>query len=108
MKGLSSLKRQSNPDTRRSKSVQELLIREANYDNLSDLSKVDQGLVNELRNESILSNFRIADLISDLVNPVFGFRNDPAITDFLKEKLNFTKYLLILGLFVGVIILRLG
>ena len=27
---------------------------------------------------------------------------------FLKEKLNFTKYLLILGLFVGVIILRLG
>ena len=87
IKGLGALKRQSNPDTTRSKSVQELLIREVNYDDLSEISRVNQDLVNELKNESILSSFRIGDLINDVVNPVFGFRNNSNINDYLTKRI---------------------
>lgn len=87
IKGISSLKRESNPDTTRSKTVQELLIRESNYDGLSDITKINQNLVNDMRTESILSSFRIADLIKNIVNPVFEFRNNEIVTEFLERKL---------------------
>ena len=40
-----------------------------------------------MRTESILSSFRIADLIKNIVNPVFEFRNNEIVTEFLERKL---------------------
>jgi hypothetical protein len=91
LKGLTSLKLQSNPDTTTSRTLQEIILKEANYEGLADVTKVDQQLVRKLREESILSSFRIGDLIKDIVAPVFQFRNNDRVNDFLKRELPFIR-----------------
>lgn len=91
LKGLTSLKLQSNPDTTTSRTLQEIILKEANYEGLADITKVDQELVRKLREESILSSFRIGDLIEDIVAPVFQFRNNDRVNDFLKRELPFIR-----------------
>ena len=88
IKGLTSLKIQSNSDTTTSKNLQEVIIRDNNYSNLEDVSKLDKELIDALRNDSILKSFRIGDLIKDIITPVFEFRNNDKVTEYLQDKLS--------------------
>ena len=83
IKGVTALKLNSNRDTTRSKSLAELLLREASFDQLHENTKLDKGLAKRMKEDSILSSFFIQDLIEALVVPAFEFRNQPLINKFI-------------------------
>ena len=57
IKSVADLKKQSNPDTTTSKTVQELLQKKLGLDLLSESSKLNPELVSKLRKQSILGSF---------------------------------------------------
>ena len=88
IKGVSALKRQLNPDTSRDKTIQEVIRRESAFEDLDANSKIDQVAKQTAREKSILSSFFQRDLIIDMVEPVFKFRNNKKINDFLFDMIN--------------------
>lgn len=88
IKDMSDLKRQSNPDTATSKTIQEIMQRKIGLDILSESSKIDQNLVNKLRKESILGSFFDNVITQDLVEPIFPLTNDKRVSAYL---LNYIK-----------------
>jgi hypothetical protein len=87
IKGLESVKRQSNPDTKLLKTVYQIKKRTKQYVDSIDNSKVDSEFVEKLRNESIISSFYVNDIAVDLMEPVMPLRLDNRVTNFITEKL---------------------
>jgi hypothetical protein len=84
-KGFTTLKMQSNPDTKTSKTLQEILRRNLSLEDAKEISKLPEGMVDAMQ-ESILGSFFDNKLISDLVIPVFPLRNSQEVTDFIINK----------------------
>ena len=87
VKGIDSLKRQMNPDTKTDKTLQETSGREASLEDLNELSKLDQDTKNKALNESILAPFFNNKLIKELIELVFPFRNNEVVSDFIVKSL---------------------
>ena len=87
IKGIADLKRQSNPDTTTSKTIQEILQKRLGLDALSESSKVESGLVDKLRNESVLGTFFDNTLTPDLVEPIFPLTDDKRVSEYLLKYL---------------------
>jgi hypothetical protein len=83
IKGIQALKRESNPDTKTSKTIQEIVERTVALEDLSDLSKIDPELVDKLRNESILNSFFDNQIVLDLLEPLFKLRNNKKINEYV-------------------------
>jgi len=83
IKGIQALKRQSNPDTKTSKTIQEIVERIVALEDLSDLSKIDPDLIDKLRNESILNSFFDNQVVLDLLEPLFKLRNNKRINEYV-------------------------
>jgi hypothetical protein len=83
IKGIQALKRQSNPDTKTSKTIQEIIERTVALEDLSDLSKIDPDLIEKLKNESILNSFFDNQVVLDLIQPLFKLRNNPRINQYV-------------------------
>jgi hypothetical protein len=83
IKGIQALKREANPDTKTSKTIQEIVERTVALEDLSDLSKIDPALVDKLRNESILNSFFDNQIVLDLLEPLFKLRNNKKINDYV-------------------------
>jgi len=88
IKDMSDLKRQSNPDTATSKTIQEIMQRKIGLDILSESSKIDQDLVKRLRKDSILGSFFDNVITQDLVEPIFPLTDDKRVSAYL---LNYIK-----------------
>ncbi len=88
IKDMADLKRQSNPDTATSKTIQEIMQRKIGLDILSESSKIDQDLVRKLRKESILGSFFDNVITQDLVEPIFPLTDDKRVSTYL---LNYIK-----------------
>ena len=84
-RGFTTLKMQSNPDTKTSKTLQEILRRNLSLEDAKEISKLPKGMVDAMQ-ESILGSFFDNKLISDLVIPVFPLRNSQDVTDFIINK----------------------
>jgi ubiquinone biosynthesis protein Coq4 len=84
-KGFTTLKMQSNPDTKTSKTLQEIIRRNLSLEDIKEISKLPKGMVDAMQ-ESILGSFFDNKLISDLVIPVFPLRNSQEVTDFIIKK----------------------
>jgi hypothetical protein len=88
IKDMADLKRQSNPDTATSKTIQEIMQRKIGLDILSRSSKIDQDLVRKLREESILGSFFDNVITQDLVEPLFPLTDDKRVSDYLLNYIN--------------------
>jgi hypothetical protein len=87
VKGVDSLKRQMNPDTKTSKTMQEVVRRNVSLEELNDMSKLDPETKRRATEESVLAPFFDNSLIEDLVKQVFPFRNTDKITDYIVKVL---------------------
>jgi len=85
-KGFSTLKSLSNPDTKTSKTIQEIVRRNVSLEDAKDLSKLDYGLV-EAMQDSILGSFFDNQLIKDLIIPLFQLRNNDRVTNYILQKI---------------------
>lgn len=84
-RGFTSLKFLSNPDTKTSKTLQEIIRRNLNVEDAKALSSLEKGTV-EAMEKSILGSFFDNKLIGDLIVPVFPLRNNDVVTDFVLKK----------------------
>jgi hypothetical protein len=84
-RGFTSLKFLSNPDTKTSKTLQEIIRRNLNVEDAKALSSLEKGTV-EAMQDSILGSFFDNKLIGDLIVPVFPLRNNDTVTNFVLEK----------------------
>ena len=87
--GFQDVIRLANPDTKTSKSIQEVIKRNVALDDLVNNSKIDPALVEGLRKESILNTFYDNKIISDLVEPLFKLKDNKFVT---KSMIEFSKF----------------
>ena len=87
IKGIADLKRQSNPDTTTSKTIQEIIQKRLGLDMLAESSKLETQLVSKLRNQSILGSFFDNTLTEDLVEPLFPLTDDKRVSEYLLKYL---------------------
>ena len=85
--GFQDLLRLANPDTTTSKTTQEMMLRNTLLDEMVNNSKVDPGLVEKLRNESILGTFYDNKIITDLIEPLFPLKNNKAVSKYILDSL---------------------
>jgi hypothetical protein len=85
-RGYNALKFVANPDTKTSKTLQEIIRRNVAFDEAAALSTLEKGSVNELLN-SVLGSFYNNKIIGDLVAPVFKLRNNDVVTDYILDRL---------------------
>ena len=85
-KGFSTLKSLSNPDTKTSKTIQEIVRRNVSLEDAKDLSKLDYGLI-EAMQDSILGSFFDNQLIKDLIIPLFQLRDNDRVTNYILQKI---------------------
>ena len=84
-RGFTSLKFLSNPDTKTSKTLQEIIRRNLNVEDAKALSSLEKGTV-EAMQDSILGSFFDNKLIGDLIIPVFPLRNNDKVTSYILRK----------------------
>ena len=84
-RGFKSLKFLSNPDTKTSKTLQEILRRNLNIEDAKAMSSLEKGTVEAMQN-SILGTFFNNKLIGDLIVPVFPLRNNDIVTDYVLKR----------------------
>ncbi len=84
IKGIETVQRQSNPDTKVSKTIQEILQKAVNLEDAAEMSKVDPGLVEALKKDSILASFFDNDLTVDILEPLFKLRNNSDVANFIE------------------------
>jgi ribonuclease HI len=87
IKGLEAVKRQSNPDTKLLKTIQQVRKREQAFLDSTETSKVDPSLPEGIRNKSILRSFYQGELALDLVEPVMPLRLNKEVANFITNKL---------------------
>ena len=85
IQGLTALKMASNPDTSTMTDVGQAIQAEANIDALAEETKIDQDLRTSLLNDSIISSFFNTKLIRGLAKPLFKFRYDDDIQDYIQS-----------------------
>jgi len=83
IKGLSNLKRQANPDTKTSKTIQEITQKTLSLDEAADSSKIEPALAEKLQKESILGTFFDKEIIRDIITPLFSVTNDEEVSQFI-------------------------
>lgn len=81
-RGFTALKFISNPDTKTSKTLQEIIRRNLSVEDAKAMSTLDQGTVEKMQN-SILGTFYDNKLIGDLIVPLFPLRNNDTVTNFI-------------------------
>jgi len=86
--GLEALQRVANPDTKSFKTIEEIIQREYNLSLVSQMSKLDPGLVRALQKESILSEFYDNELVKQLLQPLFILRNNKKVSNFITVALD--------------------
>jgi hypothetical protein len=91
IKGIGAVMRQANPDTKISKTVQQIKKRETNYDVALASSKSDSDLLKDLRENSILSSFYLNDLSIDIIEPLFPLRLNKDISEYISQRININK-----------------
>jgi hypothetical protein len=84
-RGFKSLKFLSNPDTKTSKTIQEIIRRNLNIEDAKAMSSLEKGTV-EAMQESILGTFFDNKLIGDLIVPIFLLRNNDTVTNYILDK----------------------
>ena len=88
IKGLDSVKKQSNPDTNVLKTVQQIKKKENMFVDSLESSKIDPDLPLKLKNESILSSFYLSNMAIDIMKPALSLRLNDKISDFISNKLS--------------------
>jgi hypothetical protein len=81
-RGFTTLKFLSNPDTKTSKTLQEVIRRNMSLEDAKAMSKIEEGTVDKLK-ETVLGTFFDNKLISDLIVPLFPLRNNDTVTNFI-------------------------
>ena len=85
-RGYNALKFVSNPDTKTSKTLQEIIRRNVSFDEAAALSTLEKGSVNKLL-DSVLGSFFDNKIIGDLVTPLFPLRNNDTVTNYILDRL---------------------
>lgn len=83
--GLTALKMASNPDTSTMTDVGQAIQAEANIESLVLETKIDQDLRIKMLNDSVISSFFNTKLIRGLAKPLFKFRYDDAIQEYIQN-----------------------
>jgi hypothetical protein len=91
IKGIGAVMRQANPDTKISKTVQQIKKRDANYEIALASSKSDEDLLKDLKEKSILSSFYLNDLSIDIIEPLFPLRLNKDISQYISDRLTLSK-----------------
>jgi hypothetical protein len=81
-RGYTSLKFMSNPDTKTSKTLQEIIRRNLSIEDAKSMSTIEEGTVEKMM-DSILGSFYDNKLIGDLIVPLFPLRNNDTVTDYI-------------------------
>lgn len=85
IKGISNLKRQANPDTKTSKTIQEIIQKVVSLEEAADSSKIEPELAERLLKESILGTFFDKAIVNDVVAPLFTITNNKIVSDFMLD-----------------------
>lgn len=85
-RGFSTLKLQSNPDTKTSKTIQEVIRRTLSFEDTKEISKLPEGMAERME-RSILGSFFDNKLISDIILPLFPLRNNAKVTDYIMNRI---------------------
>ena len=85
IQGITALKMAANPDTSTMTDVGQAIQAESNVEALAEESKIDQDLRLGLLNDSIISSFFNTKLIRGLAKPLFKFRYDQDIQDYIES-----------------------
>jgi hypothetical protein len=85
IRGISNLKRQANPDTKTSKTIQEVLQKIVSLEEAADSSKVEPELAEKFQKKSIIGAFFDKDIISNVVAPLFNITNNKKVSDFIMD-----------------------
>ena len=72
----------SNPDTKTSKTLQEIIRRNLSIEDAKSMSTIEEGTVEKMM-DSILGSFYDNQLIGDLIVPLFPLRNNDTVTDYI-------------------------
>ena len=81
-RGFTALKFIANPDTKTSKTLQEIIRRNLSIEDAKALSTLEEGTVEKIQ-DSILGTFYDNKLIGDLIVPLFPLRNNDTVTNFI-------------------------
>jgi hypothetical protein len=81
-RGYTSLKFMSNPDTKTSKTLQEIIRRNLSIEDAKSMSTIEEGTVEKMM-DSILGSFYDNKLIGDLIVPLFPLRNNDTVTNYI-------------------------
>ena len=85
IQGITELKIAANPDTALNTDVGQAIQAESTMDKLAEESKIDQDLRLGLLNDSIISSFFNTKLITGLAKPLFKFRYNEDIQDYIEN-----------------------
>jgi hypothetical protein len=86
-RGFTTLKFLSNPDTKTSKTLQEVIRRNMSLEDAKEMSKIEQGTVEKMQ-DTVLGTFFDNKLISDLIVPLFPLRNNDTVTNYILKTSN--------------------
>ena len=85
--GLTAFKMASNPDTSTLTDVGQAIQTEANIEALAEETKIDQDLRLRMLNDSVISSFFNTKLVRGLAKPLFKFRYDDDIQEYIQDYL---------------------
>jgi len=85
IEGITALKMASNPDTALNTDVGQAIQAESNIEALALNTKIDQDLRLGMINDSIISSFFNSKLVKGLAKPLFKFRYDEDIQDYIQS-----------------------
>lgn len=86
--GLTQLKLSSNPDTGTMTDVGQAIQTEANIEQLANETKIDQSLRAGMLYDSVISSFFNTSLIRGLAKPLFTFRYNEDVQNYVQEVVN--------------------
>jgi hypothetical protein len=86
--GLTELKLASNPDTGSMTDVGQAIQKEANIEELAYETKIDQSLRTGMLYDSVISSFFNTALIRGLAKPLFTFRYEESIQNYVQNVVN--------------------
>ena len=85
IQGLTQLKLTSNPDTKTMTDIGQAIQEEANMESLAEETKISQELRIAMIEDSIISSFFNTKLVKGLGKPLFKFRYDDDIQDYVQS-----------------------
>jgi hypothetical protein len=85
IQGLTALKMASNPDTATMTDVGQAIQAESDMEALAEETKIDQNLRLAMLNDSVISSFFNTKLVRGLAKPLFKFRYDDDIQEYIQS-----------------------